>query len=111
MDVKKTLGISHALGAVRGELKYSDMPAQLIQILLEVAAVGEISQQALEKKVGISRAAVSRFLSILSVGMPLKPGLRLVESFEDPEFRRRKIVRVTARGKAVVTRMTDAMGK
>ena len=111
MDTKKTLGISRALGALREELEYSDMPAQLIQILLEVAAVGEVTQQDLEKKVGISRAAVSRFLAILSVGVPRRPGLRLVESFEDPEYRRRKIVRVTAKGKAVVTRMTDAMGK
>ena len=111
MDTKRTLGISRALGALREELKYSDMPAQMIQILLEVAAIGEVTQQDLEAKVGISRAAISRFLSILSVGKPGKPGLRLVESFEDPEYRRRKIVRVTARGKAAVSRMTDAMGK
>lgn len=111
MDTKKTLGISRALGALRAELDYSDMPAQMIQVFLEVAALGEVTQQDLEKKVGISKAAISRFLGILSVGSPLKPGLRLVDSFEDPEYRRRKIVRVTARGKAVVSKMTEAMGR
>lgn len=111
MDTKKTLGISRALGTLREELKYSDMPAQMIQVFLEVAAMGEVTQQDLEGKVGISRAAISRFLSILSVGAPLKPGLRLVETFEDPAWRRRKIVRVTARGKAVANRMVESMGK
>lgn len=69
MDTKKLLGFSRALSTSREELKYSDMPSQMVQIFLEVAAYGEVTQQDLETKVGISRAAISRFLSILSVAL------------------------------------------
>lgn len=111
MDSKVMLGISRTLGALRKELDYSDMPAQMIQIFLEVAAPGEIGQNELEEKVGISKAAISRFLGILSEGTPSKPGLQLLQSYEDPYDRRWKRVRVTTRGRKVAARVVKAMGK
>ncbi len=95
MDTWKVLSISRAIGALRDAFEYSDMPAQMIQILLEVAALGELPQQDLEKKVGISKSAISRFLSSMADGTSLKPGLRVLESFEEPDYRRRKLVRIT----------------
>lgn len=40
MESKKTLGMSRALAALREGLDYSDLPTQMVQMLLEVAAAG-----------------------------------------------------------------------
>lgn len=109
MESKKTLGMSRALAALREGLDYSDLPTQMVQMLLEVAAAGEISQQELEKRVGISRAAISRFLSILSVGSPLKPGLKVLTTYEDPEYRKRKMVSITKKGQIIVQVAIDRL--
>ena len=38
-----------------------------------------------------------------------RPGLAWVENFEDPAWRRRKLVRLTARGRVVAERVIKAM--
>lgn len=111
MESRKIMSVVKALGTLREELEYSDLPAQMVQIYLEVVAMGELPQESLQERTAVSKAAVSRFLNILGPGSPKEPGLRLLETFEDPEWRRRKLVRVTARGKLVAQKMIDAMGK
>ena len=80
-----------------------EIQAQTIAVFLEVARQPEgIKMQELAEKVGISQSSVSRNVAALShmhrVG---RPGYDLVVAFEDPAERRRKIVRLTPKGKRV----------
>lgn len=60
----------------------------------------ETPMQELEKHTGKSQAAVSRNIAKLGNGITMsEPGARLVEAFEDPAYRRRKLVRLTALGR------------
>lgn len=56
--------------------------------------------QEIEKQTGWSQAAVSRNVAKLGIGITEgRPGSKLVEAFEDPTYRRRKIVRLTRKGR------------
>ena len=48
---------------------------------------------------GLAQSSVSRNVAKLAQGMsPSEPGYGLIEAFEDPYYRKRKLVRVTPRG-------------
>ena len=74
---------------------------QTVDIFLTIADhLSEIPQQELEREHGLSQAAISRNTAKLGNGLTMNdPGARLIESYEDPAYRRRKLVRLTARGK------------
>lgn len=61
--------------------------------------------------VGVSNAAVSRNITLLGKGSPGDPGMGLVEAFEDEYFRRRKLVRLTTKGKELMKHIVTAMNK
>jgi DNA-binding MarR family transcriptional regulator len=84
----------------------SELQVPMLLTFLHVANSGEIGMAALEDLTGVSQAAVSRNVAKLSQGITLKePGLGLVEAFEDPTWRRRKIVRLTPRGAALIAEL------
>ena len=61
-----------------------------------------ISMKDLAEKVGIAQSSTSRNVAALSKWHRLgKEGLDLVEAIEDPAERRRKIVYLTSKGKAL----------
>jgi hypothetical protein len=61
-----------------------------------MAERGYMPMQEIEKQTSWSQAAVSRNIAKLGIGITHdKTGPRLVEAFEDPTYRRRKIVRLT----------------
>jgi DNA-binding MarR family transcriptional regulator len=74
---------------------------QTMQIFLTICTNGgELAQAEIERITGWAQSAVSRNVAKLGQGLTIhEPGPRLVESFEDPAWRRRKIVRLTNRGK------------
>lgn len=72
---------------------------------------GEMPQQEIEKVTGWAQSSVSRNIAMLGIGVSMdKPGANLVESYEDPAWRRRKIVRLTARGKALAEKIANLIG-
>lgn len=71
---------------------------------------GEAPQAELEKQTGLTQAAISRNIAKLGAGLTMHDqGARLVESFEDPAWRRRKIVRMTALGRGLCEKIGEAL--
>ncbi|GBL46900.1 hypothetical protein SFMTTN_2727 [Sulfuriferula multivorans] len=57
----------------------------------------------LESAVGVSQATISRNVAKLGDGVTFKEkGAGLVEAYEDPKYRRRKLVKLTPKGRRVV---------
>jgi DNA-binding MarR family transcriptional regulator len=78
--------------------------------LLLAVAGGEMPMQELEKLTGLGQSSVSRNVARLGIGESLAVrGPGLVEAYEDPAWRRRKLVRLTARGKAVAKQLMEAL--
>jgi DNA-binding MarR family transcriptional regulator len=92
-----------------GEQAWVDIQAQTIRTLLEVAVSGELPMQELVKRLGVSGAAVSRNVDVLSEGKIGHPGKGWLEVNVDPGDRRIKRVRLTAKGRAVVDKLTDQL--
>lgn len=74
---------------------------QALSLFLTIAMTdSEVSMQELEKRTGKSQAATSRNIAKLGQGLTMQDaGCRLIEAYEDPAFRRRKLVRLTALGR------------
>lgn len=75
---------------------------QTIQTLLAIClSDSELPQKALEKALGLGQSSVSRNVAKLGIGMsPDDPGPGLVETYEDPYHRSRKLVRLTDKGRS-----------
>jgi DNA-binding MarR family transcriptional regulator len=65
--------------------------------------------QDLQDILNMSQSSVSRNVALLSIGTISNPGPRLIEAFEDPEYRRRKHVRLTARGKKLFDEIRETV--
>jgi DNA-binding MarR family transcriptional regulator len=81
-----------------------------IQQVLTFAAVAGSSEAVpmgdLIDTTGVSQSSVSRNVATLGPGIsPSQPGYGLMEAYEDPYYRRRKLVRLTAKG----TKLRDHM--
>ena len=96
------------IGAVRDFLDQADIPMQQVLTFAHVAHRGEIPMQELMDLTGVSQSSVSRNVEKLASGKPRDPGYGLLEAFEDPYYRKRKIVRLTPRGKELVAALDRA---
>lgn len=78
-----------------------EMPLQQLLCLLVISESEEgMSLTDVSKKVGIGLATASRYVSALGkVTRHRTEGLNFIESFEDPMERRKKIIRMTMKGK------------
>lgn len=78
-----------------------EMPLQQVMCLLVIAQSEEgLSLTDVAKKVGISLTTASRYVSALGKTTRHRTeGLNFIESFEDPMERRKKIIRITTKGK------------
>lgn len=76
------------------------LPLQQIKILLHVVSSGEVPMGDLVGMAGVEQSSISRNVALLGVGIPLekKKGAGLITAAEDPLYRRRKLVSLTARG-------------
>jgi DNA-binding MarR family transcriptional regulator len=85
----------------------SEMPLQQLHCLLVIAQAKEgLSLTEIAQKVGISLATASRYVAALGKqNRHREEGLLLIESFEDPMERRKKIIRLTSKGKAAINKL------
>jgi DNA-binding MarR family transcriptional regulator len=85
----------------------SEMPLQQLHVLLLIAKAGEgTSLTDLAKEAGIGLATASRYVSALGKqDRHRQEGLLLVESFEDPMERRKKIIRLTDKGRVALNKL------
>jgi len=87
-----------------------DLQVQTVSTLLHIAMNRELPMQDLERRTGLSQAAVSRNVARLGGGLSISaPGLGLIEAYEDPAYRRRKLVRLTPRGAAFARELSEAL--
>lgn len=91
--------LAEQLSVIQKFLDKSDIPAQQILTFVHVAAVEMIPMADLAELTGVGQSSVSRNAEALGDGKPRKPGHGLIESYEDPEYRKRKLVKLTPRGK------------
>jgi DNA-binding MarR family transcriptional regulator len=87
----------------------AEMQAQSMAVLLKVAKhpvpikMGEIAQE-----LGLSQSTISRNVAYLGDWNRHKEkGHQLLEAFEDPMERRRKLVRLTAKGKRFIKSLSE----
>lgn len=87
---------------------YTDMPVSQVMTFLNLAARGELTMQDLSSATGVVLSSVSRNVTKLGAGPnPNEPGLGLVEAYDDPWNRRRKLVRLTTKGKKLAEKVND----
>ena len=89
----------------------SQIEAQAIAIFFYIgihAQQGGVRMQKIAEELDIAQSSVSRNVYKLGdVNRHKKPGIGLLIAFEDPMERRRKLVRLTSKGKRVFHTLTD----
>ena len=89
-----------------------DMPIQYVLSFLTVAQNEGLSIRELSERLGIAQSSASRNVAALSRWRGTgKPGHGLVLSREDPRERRRKVVTLTAGGRALVEELGDLLAR
>lgn len=89
-----------------------DITTLMASLFLRVVlnAKDGITMKQLGEQEGVSQASVSRNIAALSKWHRLhRPGLDLVEAMEDPLERRRKIVKLTPKGRRVAESISDLL--
>jgi DNA-binding MarR family transcriptional regulator len=86
----------------------TDTPLSQVLTFLNVAFRGEMAMADLATQTGVVLSSVSRNVAKIGPGAnPSEPGLGLVEAFEDPWNRKRKLVRLSNKGKKLAERIDD----
>lgn len=99
-----------ALRVLAGELENPELPANSMLTLLQVMLASEIPMSELEKLTGVSQAAVSRTITRLASGAaPTFDGARVLEAYENPYYRKRKLVKLTPRGETLKAALVEAL--
>ncbi len=84
-----------------------EMPGQVVSCFLYVASHDGCHKQAMEQELGLTTSASSRNTDILADGRPGRSaeGLRLLTKVDDPTDRRKLVLTLTPRGKALAQQM------
>lgn len=96
--------------AVFEEVKKHDpeMPFQRLALFIIIARSGPVQFEKLAGQLGLSRSGISRNISALGKwGFKTKAGLEWVETDEDPNERRRKLVFLSNKGQKVLARFLE----
>lgn len=105
-QLNKLLLVGRALSKATGSER---LEWQTIQTFLIICLQGgECPMAEIEKQLGMGQSTVSRNVAKLGPGVtPDDPGAKLVEAHEDPYYRRRKLVRLTEKGKRLCGELGD----
>jgi DNA-binding MarR family transcriptional regulator len=99
-------GYRRAMRALRDI--YTEMSAQQMMLLFEVAHEGVISQRELGDRLDMPASTAARNIATLSpLGVAGRTGLGLVDWEPHPTDRRQKSVVLTPRGKTLMTRILN----
>lgn len=110
----RTAGLGRLLSvgkAAGSALKTERFEWQTLQIFVVICLHGgEVPMQEIQRVTGLAQSAVSRNVAKLGSGLTAEEvGAGLIEAFEDPAWRRRKIVRLTALGRKVAEQLDGLM--
>lgn len=88
-----------------------EVPAQLIATFLYIAIHDGCHKQSIEQALKMEPGSASRNTDWLSRYHRLenKPGLHLIIKYDDPVDRRRKMVKLTNKGKALIQEIKEAL--
>lgn len=112
MKMANIAAMTAALDVFAAEVKTTDVPLTQLLTFLHVAMRGELPLTDLEKLTGVVQSSVSRNVARMGPGAtPAAPGLGLMETYEDPWYRRRKLVRITERGRKLASDIEKALLK
>lgn len=101
MDLGDAVELVYRLREMSG-----DMPIAQAYCLLLIALYEGLSLKELAQRADIGMASASRYVSMFSgTARPGEPGLGLVEAVEDPLERRKKIIKLTPKGKTAVSKI------
>ena len=108
-DVSPTRVLGAGAAFIEALAKHTGIPTLETQqqlLLLSLYVHGDLNQLDLERYTGMKKSANSRNIARLGDGLhpTTERGPGWVESYEDPENRRTKLVRLTPLGKAVLER-------
>lgn len=101
--------LSDALSLINNIREYSDMPISQAYSLLLIARYEGLSVKDLAHRADIGMATASRYVS--QFGKTVRPGengMGLVEAVDDPMERRKKIIKLTPKGKQVIAKLLGA---
>ena len=84
-----------------------EMPGQVVSCFLYVASHDGCHKQAMEQELGLTTSSSSRNTDILANGRPGRAaeGLHLLTKEDDPTDRRKSVLTLTPRGKALAQQM------
>src|SRR4051812_31439570 len=101
--MKSTTVLIGLNNAVRKFLDTNELPMQQLLIYLHVADRGEMPMADLLDLTGVAQSSISRNVALLGPGPnPRERGYGLIEAYEDPFYRKRKLVKLTERGKELL---------
>ena len=110
MQTSQLKSLFKTLEFIKDKAQNPELQVVSVQVLLEIAMRPETPMADIENATGLSQAAVSRNVAKLGPGISIKEkGAGLVEAYEDPEYRRRKLVKLTPRGRTVVTELVSML--
>jgi DNA-binding MarR family transcriptional regulator len=111
MSNEKPKGVTATMCALEVFWKHTgstDTPLSQVLTFLNVAWRGEVSMADLADQTGVVLSSVSRNVAKIGPGPnPSEPGLGLVEAFEDPWNRKRKLVRLSKKGLKLAERIDE----
>lgn len=103
--------VSDAMEAFKDFTGDGDVQIQTIQVFLKIVLAGgeQISYDSLEKATGVSQSAVSRSIKKMTAGPRATPGYGLITVDFDPYDLRRRIIKLSPRGRDLVAAMESRM--
>lgn len=107
-SLSNTLAMRYGLEVFAKTAGGTDTPISQVMVFLVVAQRSEITLADIAKETGVVLSSASRNVAKMGPGAnPNEPGLGLVESFEDPWNRKRKLVRLTSKGRKLAERINE----
>lgn len=91
---------------------YPDVPHHWIRVLIELGMRGgEMPMEEMSRVTETSPSSITRIAVRLGPGDKTQTGLGWLEAYEDPDWRRRKLVRLTPKGRAAVEQLAGLTSK
>jgi DNA-binding MarR family transcriptional regulator len=104
--------MQEAIKVLQASTGNEELQAQAMLVFLFVASrhPGETSLGEVEKALSLNQTTASRNLGYLAKGNAKLPkGWQLVDTFEDPFYRRRKLCKLTKKGWDCAVRIAEAL--